>query len=389
MQTLRTWLPAMAGMTCLGLGAGLFSIYGFFVEPLSDEFNVGVATLNLAPVLLLLVPGIIAPFVGGLVDRIPIRRMLLGGTAFAMLSLLLVSRAPTLPLAALGFLCFALGFVFYGPLVINGLMVKLYPGKEGRALAIVAIGISVASVTLPPAVGIALEYFDWRSTLAVMSAMMAVVLWLWILLAVPADAGIALEESPRRLDREIYRQPEFWMVGIPLALALNVMVILTVCYPPLFSNRGFTAVQAGLFLSAGGVGGALGKLTMAAMADTLRTHTRWLVMGLLLLKLLGLVLLLNVQSTVFVVLAVAMTGCAGGALIPMHPYLNSRYFDADIIGQVNGAQAPLFLPLGLIGPPLAGYVFDQTGSYDKVLMGLIAVQALTLVFIFLLPRPRQ
>ena len=34
-------------------------IYGFFVEPLSSEFGVGVAMLNVGPVALLLVPAIL------------------------------------------------------------------------------------------------------------------------------------------------------------------------------------------------------------------------------------------------------------------------------------------------------------------------------------------
>ena len=34
---------------------------------------------------------------------------------------------------------------------------------------------------------------------------------------------------------------------------------------------------------------------------------------------------------------------------------------------------PLFLPFGLVGAPLAGYVFDRSGSYDLVLLGLVVV----------------
>ena len=119
------WLPAFSGMACLGFGAGLIGIYGFFVEPLSREFGVGVATINIGPVAFLLVPGIVAPMVGRLVDRVAIRRLILFGVSVAMLSLCAVSRAPTLLLAALAFLAFAMGLTMYGPVVINGLMVKL------------------------------------------------------------------------------------------------------------------------------------------------------------------------------------------------------------------------------------------------------------------------
>ena len=40
LSRLRFWFPALAGAACLGLGPGLVSLYGFFVEPLSREFGV-------------------------------------------------------------------------------------------------------------------------------------------------------------------------------------------------------------------------------------------------------------------------------------------------------------------------------------------------------------
>ncbi|MEP4149046.1 MAG: MFS transporter [Halioglobus sp.] len=385
-QIARAWLPAMAGMTCLGLGAGLISLFGFFVEPLSEEFSVGVATLNIAPVALLLVPGIIAPLVGRLVDAWPIRRMILAGSAFALLSLLAISLSSSLLQAGIGFLCFAIGITFYGPVVVNGLMVKLYPGKEGRALAIAALGISVASMTLPPAMGAALQIVDWRQALGIMSVVLLAILWLWVLLGIPADAGAVVNSQSDKVDRSIYRRTEFWLVGVTVALTLNAMVILTICYPPLLASRGFTAVEAGLLLAVGGVGGAFGKLSVALLADRLRPHARWFAAAFLLVKLLGLALLAMTGSVYLIVAAIAMMGFSGGAFLPMHPYLNSRYFDADIIGQVNGAQGPLFLPLGLVGAPLAGYVYDQTGSYQLVLAGLAVIILLAIVSVIVLPR---
>ncbi len=59
------------------------------------------------------------------------RRILLVGVSLAMLSLMAISQAPTLLLVALGFLCFSLGLTLYGPVVVNGLMVKMYPGQGG------------------------------------------------------------------------------------------------------------------------------------------------------------------------------------------------------------------------------------------------------------------
>lgn len=163
--SLRPWLPAMAGMTCLGLGIGLVSMFGFFVPHLSREFGVGVAAINMAPVALLLVPGILSPFLGKLVDRWSIRGLMLLGSAASMLSLLVLSQAQSLLVLSCAFLLFAVGLVCYGPLAVNALMVKLYPGREARALAVASLGISVSSITLPVFVGAVLQVLDWRSSL--------------------------------------------------------------------------------------------------------------------------------------------------------------------------------------------------------------------------------
>ena len=72
----------------------------------------------------------------------------------------------------------------------------------------------------------------------------------------------------------------------------------------------------------------------------------------------------------------------------MHPWLNSRYFDNSIIGQVNGAQMPLMLPLGLAGPPLAGLAFDRTGSYDLALAAMFVLLVLAGLVLASLPKPR-
>ena len=382
----RQWLPALSGMTCLGFGAGLIGVYGFFVEPLSREFDVGVATINIGPVALLLVPGIVAPLVGTLVDRLPARRLVLTGATLAMLSLCAISRAPQLWMAGLGFLCFALGLTLYGPVVINGLMVKTYPGREARALAIAAMGISMAGALLPPVIGLLLAAMDWRQALLSLALGLVLILWIVAFAGIPATAGGMAGAGEEKPGAELYRRREFWLIGLCVALGFNVTIVLSVCYPPHFVSRGFSVADAGWFLSVAGLAGLAGKGLFAWLADLARNYAKWVAAGLLLLQVLGLGLLLRAEATAQVIPAVALLGMGTGAFLPAHPYLNSCYFRPEIIGRVNGAQMPLFLPFGLVGAPLAGYVYDRTGNYDPVFTGLLVVLCIGAVLALLLPR---
>lgn len=389
MQTLRTWLPALTGMACLGLGAGLIGIYGFFVAPLSQEFGVGAAVLNLGPVALLLVPGFVAPIVGRFADRVPIRRLMLTGVAFAMFWLFMLSLAPQLWMAGVGFVLVVLGLTMYGPVVVNGLMVKVYPGREARALAIAAIGISIASAILPPVTGLLLDAFAWRMTLKIIAVSLLLILWVVIWFGVPATglAGGSAQTQP--LGKEMYRNPAFWLVGFCVALAFNGAIVLAVCYPTHFSSLGFSVTQAGLFLAVGGMAGLTGKSVVAWLGDAAKQYAKWVAIFLLALQMAGLLLLVEATTQPAVIVAMLLAGFGGGAFIPMHPYLNSQYFDAEVIGQVNGAQMPLFLPFGIVGAPLAGYVFDQTGSYTSVLAAIAVVMVIAAALALKLPASQK
>jgi predicted MFS family arabinose efflux permease len=382
---LRQWLPAFSAMACLGFGVGLLGIYGFFVEPLSREFGVGTATINIGPVALLLVPAFAAPVVGKLADRVSIRRLALAGVFCAMLSLGFISVAPSLWLVATGFLGFAFGLTLYGPVVINGLLVKIYPGREARALALAAMGISVASMVLPPVVGELMARFGWRLALLYLASGLLLALWLLVLAGIPSTTGVAPGHGVGELESGIYRHPAFWLIGLSVAMGLNVSLVLGICYPPHFVQSGYTVAEAGVFLAVGGLGGLVGKACIAWLGDAGRAYARWIAAALLLIEGGGICLLLVAQGSGAVFPAVCMIGFAAGGFIPMHPYLNSRYFDAANIGQVNGAQAPLFLPFGLVGAPLAGYAYDTLGNYTLVLQCLVAVLVLAAGMALALP----
>ena len=385
----REWIPAVTGMACFAFGAGLIGIYGFFAGHLAQEFQVGLATVNIGPAALLLVPGLVGPVVGKFVDKIPIRRIMLTGATVAMASLFLASTASTLTLAAIYFLGFALGLAMYGPVVVNGLLVKLYIGREARALAIAAMGISVATIVLPPLVGMLLYHYSWREALAVLSLGVGILLWVTILLGIPARAGLRAEVATLESDKsDLYSNRNFWLVGFCVALALNVSIVLAISYPAHFINRGFSVAQAGLFISIAGVAGLCGKGVLAVFAELVGRHTKAVAFGLIIGQALGLILLLFVDSVVSTIAVMCVSGFCSGAFIPMHPYLNSRYFSADIIGQVNGAQMPLFLPFGLIGAPLAGYLYDLQGHYETVFWGLAAVLVVAGILALLLPKAK-
>ena len=44
----------------------------------------------------------------------------------------------------------------------------------------------------------------------------------------------------------------------------------------------------------------------------------------------------------------------------------AEYFGRDHVGAIRGFVTPITLLLGASGAPIAGFIFDQIGSYDLV-----------------------
>ena len=374
-------------MICQGLGTGLVAIFGFFIEPLAKEFDASVASINMAPVFLLVVPGLIGPLIGKFADKMSIKNIMLCGLLIAMGSLYGIALADNIQLATLGFLGFALGLSMYGPITANAILIKIYESEVGRALAIAAMGVSIATTLMPPVVAWLMSNYEWRKTLMIISVAITFVLTFVIIKGLPNTTGTADEAAETEKDdapSPYLKDRAFWQIGLAVALAFNAALIIGISYPPHFSNMGFGLKEAALLVSAAGFAGFIGKAAIASVADRLRSKVKYLAAFLLLLEVIGVALMMFITDYYMMLIVVAALGIGGGAFIPMHPYLNSAYFSGDIIGRINGAQMPLFLPFGLVGPPLAGYAFDTTGSYLPAFAGVgVALFLATLLLLFL------
>ena len=141
-------------------------------------------------------------------------------------------------------------------------------------------------------------------------------------------------------------------------------MVLAICYPPHFMAEGFSAAEAGWFLSFAGICGLVGKTVMAGAGEAFKHHAKWLVAGLLLMQGVGLLVLLNVESSTGVLVGLAFAKSSNNTFLPIHTYINNHYYPPKIINQITETQIPLFLPFSLIRPPLTSYVFNQTNSYQ-------------------------
>ncbi len=385
----RYWMPAGVGFVCQMMGIGLLGAYSFFIEPLSREFDVGVAVISAGPIFLLVAPALIAPLLGRFIDTHSIRSIMLFGVVLASVSLLVMAQMRSLLLLSVCFTAYAIGQVMYGPLVLNSLLVKVYQSGAARALAIAAMGVSLGSVTWPFVTAFFMDSFGWRVSLMVLSVCLLAVMGSVARLGLPRHIKVSEPVAPvhEKSDRRYLKSAPFWLIGVVAAIVFNIALTLGICYVPHFSQLGFSNAEVAVFIAVGGVGGFSGKMIVALFADRFRTHIRSFSLIPIAFMIAALTVLMVAESYPVCMVATLLAGVAGGAFIPLHPFINSAYFRAKIIGEVNGAQAPIMLPLGILCAPLAGYAFDSTGSYQPAIIGALILLVLSLVLVLALPRP--
>jgi MFS family permease len=92
---------------------------------------------------------------------------------------------------------------------------------------------------------------------------------------------------------------------------------------------------------------------------------RYAIASFFALQALGVTLFLfNQQSTFVLYTFFILYGIGMGAPMPMTPVMRARYFGRKHFGAIAGISRMLSVPVGVVGPVLAGWIYDKTGSYE-------------------------
>jgi MFS family permease len=366
----------------IGIG---FSAFGLFVVPVSKEFGLSRADMNSALILLNLGMALVAPGIGRLLDRFPARWTMIASTLILGASLVTLGLSRSLWLNAfIMALPFAIGLHGAGFLTMTVLIARWFQAQRGRAMALAAMGLSLGGVLGPPVIGLLIAAEGWRTTL-VLCGFAAAALLLVLSLMVrerpgPGDLedakAVAAGEArppdavgkPAKMS-QLLRAPQFWTIGLSVALAFAVLQAILISLAPLALGAGFTMVKVTSLVSATAGGAMLGKLLLAVVADRVNRVALITVIFLLVALLNGALF----ASEAYVALLVSATGLglASGALTPAFQALLADRFGVASFGTVQGLMAPLAAIISAAAVRFAGEVFDRTGGYDLMFLAFI------------------
>ena len=360
------WFVVVGTFLILTMGFGSAYSFGTFFTPLQDQFGASRAAVSAAFSLAILTLFSVGPLTGTLADRLGPRVLVAGGTALVGCGLILASQAQTLWHVQAAFaVCIGGGVgMAYVPAV--GAVQKWFDRRRGLASGIAVSGIGVGTLLVPPIGALLIAQMDWRPAFLAIGAVVVLAGGAAGLLvrnpssgrqgkgaASPAAPGVSLKEAVRS------RPFVLLLIGFLLASLGQFTPIAHLV--PYAEDRGVSPQAAATLLSLLGVGSAVGRFAIGAGADRIG---RWRALGLSFGGV-GVSCLLWLVSDGMLGLGAfaVLVGLFWGGSVALAPSVMADYFGTRAVSGIIGV---LYAGVGLgalVGPVMAGLVFDLWESY--------------------------
>jgi MFS family permease len=374
----RSMFPIrIVGGAAVGLAAGLPPLFlatsGVFMQSLLSEFHWGRAETSLSYASSMMGLALASPVVGILVDRFGARRTtfisaILFGLCVAAMSL---QRGSTTSWVALSFVIGVFGAATSGPGYLS-ILPQTFDRRLGLALGLSMIGLGVGTTVMPLLAQHLIAAFGWRSAYILLGTC-----------SIPFATAARLLLGGRGVDevKKSTRQANTDAHGNTLAEALASWRLWTIFgaffaasmgthwlfphVPMMMTDKGFSAAEAASTTSLIGTGLITGRFVTGVLLD--RIHAPFLASGFFLTCAAGLVLL-ETSTTYPLLLTAGFTlGLTIGAEGDLINYLVKSYFGLRAFGTLYGIAFAGYALGGVIGPVVAGKLFDVEHSYASAL----------------------
>jgi len=382
----------------IGLYVGGVVFYGFtaFFEPIREEFGWSYTQISFAASLRGLEMGFIAPLVGFLVDRFGSRKLILYGTITVGLGLISLSLTQSLAMFYGSFLLVAFGAGGCTVVVTMSAVANWFHKKVGIALGVMASGVGASGFFIPLIVWL-IDVYGWRTTLIILG------LGMWVL-GIPLsfvirdrpeqygylpDGESSVDPIPkteiqgRRVKiglKEALKNRTFLYLCTTEAIRMIAVAAVIIHVMPYLGSVGVPRATAGIVAGAIPLFSIIGRFGLGWLGDVF--DKKYVMVWALFLMGLGMLAFCYVQVTgvVFLFLLLFAPGY-GGAMVIRGAILR-EYFGRDSFGKMIGILMGFGSIGGIIGPTLAGWVFDTLGSYNiiwLVFCGIIGLAILLML----------
>ena len=360
-------------------------VAGIFLESITKELNIPVwqfsATLAIANV----TGAFIVLIIGPLIDRLGLRNVMLTGMLFCSVGLFGLSQLSSfIHFFIFQIITSSVGWILFGPAVVNSAIIKWFVARRGFALAIGSIGVPLAAIISPVVITPIVDTYGFRTGYMVLSIFVLIIITPIALMMIrqPEDIGLlpdgvpADKQSNKTLkeiekdNQQTYTRSQaiktssFWLLAIGYGLNAAALTTISLYAIPFATDIGYTRSLGAIALSISGIGNLSSKILWGWGLQ--RFDARRLAGVALSTSATGVLLMIlsnSTQEPIFLLIGFFMYGFGFGATIPVSEFLWSRYFGRRYIASIQSVGRPVTAILAVIGPIGAGVLYDISSSY--------------------------
>ena len=380
----RAWIMVMVAFTVGFVVFGTMYSFGAFFEPMAGEFRASRAATSAFFSITGLIFYLAGSVAGHFGDRLGPAVMTALGAAVMGGGLVLTGFIGQM---WEGYLTYGIGVgigaacAYMPTLAILG---GWFNRQRNAALGTAAAGTGCGMLVVPPLSAALIERFGWRVTSMIVGVGCAVLLALVAMLVRPPPLAAADVHRPLG---GIVRSFEFLMLYASWVLATIALFVPFVFLPAYVAIHGGDQVAGAALLSLLGGVSILGRLGIGVFTDRIGT-TRLLKAAVLLMAVSNLIWIIAPSYVWLVGFAVTL-GLGYGLRIALMPAVLIELFGVQNLGAILGIFFTASGISAVVGPLLAGFIVDATGSYDWGIAFALVAGTLGFAAVALLRIPRD
>lgn len=344
--------------------------------------------------------GIFAPLVGFLVDRFGSRRLILSGVICVGFGLILLSYTQSLLTFYGAFLLLGFGAGGCTSIVTMTAVGNWFKKNVGIAFGVLSAGFGASGLLIPLIVWL-IEVVQWRTTLIILGlGMWAIGIPLsFVIRDKPETYGYlpngetAPKSTPsfeRQIEnhipfREALKNRSFLFLNIAEVIRMMLVTAVVTHAMPYLSSGGMSRTTAGLVVAGIPLTSIIGRVGFGWLAD--RYPKKRILFFSFLMMGVGLLTICFPQRLGMIFFFLFTFPPSFGGSMVLRGAILQEYFGRDIFGRMLGVIMGSASVGGIIGPTLAGFVFDTTGSYQYLWLAFSGVIVLT-SFLILRIKPK-
>ncbi len=397
------WIVAASAVTALYMSGVVF--YGFTAvfEPIVNELGWSYTQISVAASLRGLEMGLLSPVAGILVDRWGPRRLIASGVIFTSIGLILVSRVTSIGMFYAAFVLVIIGMSTTTAGVLMTAVANWFRSKIGIATGVANSGFGFGGLLIPLIVKL-IELYNWRVMLVIFAlGMLVMILPLSLVFRhrpeqygyLPdgqAEDPITFENTPglsqvaevAEVDvttKQALRSSTFWHMALAYTVQNMLVSAIVTHVMPYLSSVGITRSVSSIVATAIPVSSIIGRIGLGWLGD--KIGRKLIAVGAFAMMGLG-VFFFGCTTTAAIWLLlpfVVFFGISYGGLNALRPSLSRDYFGRGNFGSIFGLILGVNMLGGIVGPTLAGWVYDTWGSYQGIWFILAALPFAALISI--------